>query len=367
MSSLVVKNKARMDVFDLLRGFYIFGIIVNHVALFPNIFMYFTGATKLWVSFAEGFFIISGFFIGFLYKEKIRSHFWLTTKKIVYRSFRLYLWTVYLTLLFTYWGNFMPAGLVKESLWIVNPDNILELIFKTLTFQYQYGWANILPYYSVYLLITPIVLYLLTKRMLLLVVFSSFFVWLFRGQNTYLAIQTMFFGGLFVGFYSEYIRNFWSKLGKKKQGLVRFFVVSSFVFTLIFCLFSVFYFPKIAYLLLNPEFWLHKNKVLNWYFDKQTMGIGRLLLSPAWHLSLFFIFSYYKKQITRYFGLLLFSFGQNSLFAYMLHAFVIYPIPFIVWTYNLGGFWANSFVTLATIFLVFVLTHLTSSAFKGKI
>ncbi len=362
------KNTAvRLDVFDLLRGFYIFGIIVNHVSLFPNIFVYITGATKLWVSFAEGFFLISGFFIGFLYKDKIRVDFWRTAKKIVYRSFRLYLWTVYLSLLFTYWGNFMPAGSVKESLWIVSPGNFGELIFKTLTFQYQYGWANILPYYSIYLLITPLVLYLLTKGMMLLVVVSSLLVWLFRGQSTYLAIQTMFFGGLLVGFYSEQIRIFWENLGKKKQKLVQACVIYSFIFTLGLCLFSAFYFPKIAYLLPNSEFWLHKNKVLNWYFDKQTVNVGRLLLSPFWHLSLFFIFSLYKKQITRWFGWLLFSYGQNSLYAYIFHAFVIYPIPFFVWTYSLTGFWVNSLITGLSLMLVYVFMHLTSSAFKGKI
>lgn len=367
MKNLAKSSAVRLDVFDLLRGFYIFGIIVNHVSLFPNVFVYVTGATKLWSSFAEGFFLISGFFIGFLYKDKIRSDFWATTKKIVYRSFRLYLWTVYLSLLFTYWGNFMPAGSVKESLWIVSPGNIGELIFKTLTFQYQYGWANILPYYSIYLLITPVVLYLLTKRMLSVVVIGSLLVWVFRGQITYLAIQTMFFGGLLVGFYSESIRSYWSKLGKKKQELVRTLVVSSFIATLALCLFSAFYFPSVAHLLPNSDFWLHKNKVLNWYFDKQTVNIGRLALSPLWHLSLFFIFSYYKKQISKYFGWLLYSFGQNSLYAYIFHAFVIYPIPFIVMTYNFGGFWMNSLVTGFAVMLVFVFMHLTASAFKGKI
>lgn len=164
MRNFAGKPRVRLDVFDLLRGFYIFGIIVNHVALFPNIFMYLTGATKLWASFAEGFFLVSGFFIGFLYKDKIKNDFWGTAKKITYRSFRLYLWTVYLSLLFTYWGNFMPIGSVKQSLWIVSPNNLADLIFRSLTFQYQYGWADILPFYSIYLLLTPFCLYLLNKK-----------------------------------------------------------------------------------------------------------------------------------------------------------------------------------------------------------
>lgn len=177
----------------------------------------------------------------------------------------------------------------------------------------------------------------------------------------------MFFGGVIIGFYSEQIKVYWVGLGKYKQGLFKWLTVGTFLFTLSLCVFSVFYFPKVAYQLPNSEYWLHKNKVLNWYFDKQTMGLGRLLLSPVWHLSFLFIFLKFQKSITKYLGWLLFSFGKNSLYAYLFHAFVIYPIPFLMTTYNLGGIVINSLVTGLSVLLVYVFMHLTASAFKGKI
>ena len=361
------KRKIRLEVFDLLRGFYIFGIIVNHLALFPNIFMYLTGATKLWLSFAEGFFLISGFFVGFLYRHKIVTDFWGVTKKITKRAFKLYLWTVYLTFVFTYWGNLMPAGTVKEALWIVHYDNLAELFFKAFTYQYQYGWADILPYYSIYLLITPFFLCLLSMGYYKWLILLSLAVWTMRLKSSYFAVQVIYFGGLTLGFYYQQIKDWWFGVSKSKRLFVERSVLWIFALSLLTCLVSVFYFNDLAKYLPYTDLLIHKNRVLNWYFDKQYVGPGRLILSPLWHLALLFIFSRYIKQIKRVLGWLLLVFGKNSLYSYMFHAFVIYPIPYFFIVFELGGFWLNSLVSLFCLLLVWIFTKHTAWYFKGKI
>lgn len=46
----------RIHTIDILRGFFMFMIIVDHLELFPNGFDFLTGRGLLWMSAAEGFF-----------------------------------------------------------------------------------------------------------------------------------------------------------------------------------------------------------------------------------------------------------------------------------------------------------------------
>jgi len=57
---------------DLLRGFFITIMLVDHVTFYvgKNIFYYLNGSGNLWVSPAEGFVFISGYMVGFIYYPK---------------------------------------------------------------------------------------------------------------------------------------------------------------------------------------------------------------------------------------------------------------------------------------------------------
>ena len=343
-----------------------FGIIVNHLALYPNLLAVFTGATKLWVSMAEGFFMVSGFFIGYLYKEKIKHSFKEVFKKLSLRSLRLYLWTVYLTILFTYWGNLMPIGSVKESLWIVKQSNLLEFVSKVITYRYTYGWADLLPIYSIFLIISPFYLWSLSKGYWKFLLLVNILVWIFRSESIYLSIQILFFMATIVGFYYDKVALYWKKMETKKQLKLVRAINWSFLLSFVACLFSVFLFNKLVKNTPLADYFIAKNKVLNWYFDKQTVGLGRLILSPLWFLSGLFIFTSLEKQIKRYLGWLLLVFGKNSLYAYILHAFIIYPIPFLVQFYNIGGVWWNTTITVLAVSLIYLFLYFSSEAFKRR-
>lgn len=360
------RARKRMIVFDLMRGFFMFGIIVNHLALYPNLLAIFTGATKLWVSFAEGFFAVSGFFIGFLYKEKIKQSFREVFLKLSKRSLRLYLWTVYLTVLFTYWGNMMPVGLVKTGLWILHPENIWEFAIKVVTLRYTYGWADILPYYAAFLLISPIYLWALKKIKWYFLFTLNLLVWLVRSESVYLAIQPLFFAGLIVGFYSEPIKLWWMKMRLEKRYKIRTIFYGVFLISLLASIFSVFFFEKMFAGLPFGQFLIAKNRVLNLYFDKQTVGIGRLLLAPVWIVVGFFLFGSFEKKIEKYLGSLFLSFGKNSLYAYILHAFVIYPVPFLVFYFGTNGVWWNTTISLLAVSMVYGFLFFSSEAFKRR-
>jgi hypothetical protein len=67
------EKSTRLTVVDVLRGYFLFAIVINHIRLFPNLFVFITGGTSLWLSFASGFFFISGFILSYLHRLKETS------------------------------------------------------------------------------------------------------------------------------------------------------------------------------------------------------------------------------------------------------------------------------------------------------
>jgi hypothetical protein len=97
-----VQAKKRILAFDILRGFFLIVILINHIELYPNFFDLFTGRGRLLVSAAEGFFFMSGLLVGMVYKRRIALGMKFIFKKMWKRAFVLYLASVFFTLLFTF-------------------------------------------------------------------------------------------------------------------------------------------------------------------------------------------------------------------------------------------------------------------------
>src|SRR3954466_14178860 len=92
---IVVKSKTprsrRILAFDLIRGFFLLIIMVDHIELYPNGFDVFTGKGRLWVSAAEGFFFISGLLIGMVYRRRLALGMKFIFKKMWRRAAELYI------------------------------------------------------------------------------------------------------------------------------------------------------------------------------------------------------------------------------------------------------------------------------------
>ena len=63
----------RIDTIDIIRGYFLFVIIIDHLARFFGFFDLFTGGGRQWVSAAEGFFFISGMMIGLVRAKKLKD------------------------------------------------------------------------------------------------------------------------------------------------------------------------------------------------------------------------------------------------------------------------------------------------------
>src|SRR4051794_39944348 len=91
---IVIKSKVpkskRILAFDLMRGFFLLVIMIDHVELYPNLFDFFTGKGRLWASAAEGFFFLSGLLIGMVYRRRLALGMRYIFKKMWLRAAQLY-------------------------------------------------------------------------------------------------------------------------------------------------------------------------------------------------------------------------------------------------------------------------------------
>ncbi len=91
-------SSPRFVSIDLLRGFFLVVIIIDHLGRFPSGFELLTGRGELWITAAEGFFFISGMMVGVTRVAKIKARgFKAIWQSLWRRSAVLYAWSVGLT------------------------------------------------------------------------------------------------------------------------------------------------------------------------------------------------------------------------------------------------------------------------------
>ena len=104
-SSIDSHEVRRIHTLDLLRGYFLIVILLDHLAYFPSGLDLVTGRGLLYVSSAEGFFLISGIVLGIVRGRKLISQpFLVAAKKLWKRSIQLYLTSIVLTIVFTLLG-----------------------------------------------------------------------------------------------------------------------------------------------------------------------------------------------------------------------------------------------------------------------
>src|SRR5438045_1113066 len=98
-------RRQRIVTLDILRGIFMLTMIVDHLHFFPGLFEWFTGRGELWVSAAEGFFLVSGLLVGYIYAPKMAQHLRSATLRIWRRAAVLYAVSVSLTTIGVLWAQ----------------------------------------------------------------------------------------------------------------------------------------------------------------------------------------------------------------------------------------------------------------------
>ncbi len=341
---------------DILRGYFLFVIIIDHLGSFPSLFEPLTGGGMLLVSAAEGFFFLSGLLVGRLRGNDVRhGHMAKANRWLLHRAAVLYSISVVLTLSFTLVArslNYFPRVTLG-----VSHAGWLETILRTITFQYSFGLADMLPLYAVYMLISIGALYWLAKGKWRAVLVVSFIVWAlslalaapFRPIGTYFSAtswQLLFFGGLVLGYHNQAVQDWWTGLGRR----LRLQILSLVATVAVAGIALSWALRLVRGLYDNYKFFLEPS------FDTIKLGPGRVLLFAACIVVAYHGVKHFEATINRWVGWFFVPLGQHSLFVYTLHSLLVFG--FI--GHPVKQFWPATFLGLGMVTLIYGITLLYS-------
>jgi hypothetical protein len=159
-STLPPASLRRDSRFDVLRGWCVAALVVDHIGGWSPLFLL-TGGGAFYVTAAEGFVCISGFLVGAVYRrldeDRGSGAVW---RRALARALLLYALMVGTTALVSGEGT-----LAKLSYWhaVASPAEFLEFMMEVATFRYWLHHTRILGMYSLLLLLVPLLVGLLRR------------------------------------------------------------------------------------------------------------------------------------------------------------------------------------------------------------
>lgn len=353
-------KRSRILTLDLLRGYFLLVILIDHMGFFPSLFEVLTGRGEMWASAAEGFFMISGLLVGYVYGPRMLQNAWSTTKKLWKRAFLLYSLTVLLTIVFVWWGNFCDINHVKEGLW-TQPD-IFDLIFKTVTLQYYYGWADFLPYYAIFMAWAPLALYAVVRGKAWVVLAVSMLVWLFRGQSFEMSWQILFIGSMVLGWYAPKIEAGVRSLTPVLQKRLKWGLYTTALVLLVASVLTIRVgeamvheyagFASLPHTWQSVFLWLDDARdIMTPLIVKWTLEPVRIVTALVWFAALYVAVRQHEAWIQRRTYGVLKLLGERSLVVYVAHAFTIFALQLVLPGDH--GYLSNTVLSAAVIVIVY--------------
>ncbi len=355
-------KKPRILALDLLRGYFLVSIILNHLQWYPNGLDWVAMGGSLLVSAAEGFFIISGILLGIVRGRKLADQpFKVSALLVLSRGLKLYVISVVLMLLFTFIGwLFLDNPGLKPGIRPMD-EPILDIIIGALSLEYLYGWADFLRLYAIFLIMSPFALWLLRKGKWYIVTAASIGMWLlypvarvYTENSTELLMplswQLIFFTGLTIGYHWNDLSEWWRRQSETLRKTIRIPVLTLAVITLLINIvlvagFSLNFFPASWQTIYNTELFTT--------FDKNGLPLARLVLFGLWFNLGLTLFMRFEKTITKWFGWLLLPFGMNSLYVYIQHAIIIFFAHLIIAPGTSSNFILNFFGSIAILGIIY--------------
>lgn len=328
----VARASSRIVAFDLLRGFFLLVVIIDHVELFPSGYDLISGRGQLWVSAAEGFFFLSGLLVGLIYRKKLAQGLAFVFKKLWSRAALLYVCSVSLTLLFTAWA--LAHGNAEAIKYAAATHLGWDTVWDTLRLKYVYGWSDFLSYYVMFMVAAPLALVLLKKRLWWLMVAICFFIWLHRGTDFSRAWQVLFFGGMMAGYYWHQIQALVAGWSRRTQTIASRVVIGAAGTTIVLSYLNLFVLDTLHKRLASMPGWL-ADFIWNWdrineqvwlHFDKWTMPPARIAMFLLWFAAGYLLVNRYSHKIPGRIRWGLTLLGQNSLYVYGMHSIFVFAV-----------------------------------------
>lgn len=348
---------------DFLRGFCAFAMVVDHIG--GSSYLYFlTGGNRFFVSAAEGFIFLSGLLVGLIYGHRIaRDGLGAVQWHVLRRSFTLYGVTLGLTF------TFVGLSRLAEMPWLQDVEPLTpSLVVSLITLHHTYYLVDVMLLYTIVLAVAPLALLLLhTGRTWIVLLFSiglwalyqhfpqqAEVPWPIVNDDVFriTAWQVWFFGGMVIGYHRSWI---WSRLNRIPR-LPAAIVLTVIAAALIALRVSegAFFPPS----LLEQYHVADGPALLDAIFDKHLASPGRVLAFAVFFPLLYLLLTYCWRPLERVFGWLLIPFGQNALYVYAMHLFVVF-LAALVLPY-VPGFdrfvaWQNTPVQIMGVLLIWAL------------
>ena len=356
---------------DLIRGFMVFAMIVDHVAGSSPLEIL-TGGNRFLTSAAEGFVFISGLMTGLVYGRVVeRRGTAAGLRKILLRVAALYALTVTLTLLFIVFSERTAMPWAKQ-IDLASPAAFLIDVF---TFQRTYFLVDVPLLYTLLFLCAPAALALLHrgKGWLVLMVSISLYAlyqvfpnrlvlpWPIEGNGPFNfgAWQVLFFVGMWLGFKQP-------RLPALDARASRLVLLAS----------------GAAMVVLTGVFaWLHLASdqapggstsdaaaaqtarlwVQDILLEKGDLRPGRVFATAVVLIFFFLLTTRYWGTIKRILGPVLLPLGQNALYAYTVFVCLVGPFALVVPLLDpsiRNGPWLTTVLKILAVGLIVLLTRL---------
>ncbi len=315
---------------DLLRGFCIFAMVVDHFG--GDSWLYaITGGNRFYVSAAEGFIFISGFVMGQAYRSKRdRSGLAAAMSEALRRARTLYLATVALTLIFSFLYLYTDIALWTGRDFGLGIDSLQEIAVASLTLHYTYHGTDILAMYTLLLLVAPVVLLMLSAGEWYWVLIPSWLLWLAyqvypdeasipwyirHGENFPLAAwQVLFVTGHVLGFHREALTAWLRRFRRLRVVLVALGVATT--LALVSLAWGADKGTQFAFFDIDPN-------VLDESFFKVPLRPGRIVAFLSVAIVGYTAATYLWVPLRRVLGWLMLPLGQAALYSYIVHFFLL--------------------------------------------
>jgi len=318
---------------DLLRGFCIFAMVVDHFG--GDSWLYaITGGNRFYVSAAEGFIFISGFIMGQAYRAKRdRSGLPASMADALKRARTLYLATVAMTLIFSALYLFTDITLWTGRDFGLGIDSWQEIVVAALTLHYTYHGTDILAMYTILVMVARLILLMLSIGEWWLVLILSWLLWLAyqvypeeaavpwyirHGENFPIAAwQVLFVTGHVLGFYRGALSAWLQRFRRLRVALVAIGLAVT------LGLISLAWGAENGFFDIDPN-------VLDESFFKVALRPARIVAFMSVAIVAYTCATYLWVPLRRGLGWLMLPLGQAALYCYIVHFFLI------VLVYNLA-------------------------------
>lgn len=331
----------RIIALDYLRGFFITVIIIDHLWRWPNLFSIISGRGELWASAAEGFVIISGLLVGYIRGYKNRSQpLGTVSKKLVARGALLYAWMIItsLALVSASWLLSFKGNMAYVP---IQPGDWQTLITSILRTDYVHTLTHFLYLYAIFLIISPLAIWLLRqgKGWSVGLISSILWAWGFIQGVEWMQWQILFFVPAIAGYYLDTLFSWYRNLSLLIRKTIRFGSIVLMLATVTIA----------AFIILPHDPGTYQNTL----FGRDPVAPATIFISFVWFVGLLSLFQLALPWLQRWLGWLLLTFGERSLTAYILHTIplVICQVAFV----QSNDFWLNTVLTAACIIATWML------------